>query len=78
MGEMRNTHKMVVGNVERKNHSGNLGIDGRIILEWVLEKQVFRSFELDSCSSAYGPVAGSCERGNELLGFKNAGNFLTS
>jgi hypothetical protein len=29
MGEMRNAYKILVGELERKNHSEDLGIDGR-------------------------------------------------
>jgi hypothetical protein len=35
---MRNVYKILAGNPERKNHSENLDIDGRIILEWMLGK----------------------------------------
>jgi len=27
-------------NLEGKDHSGRLGIDGKVILEWILEKQI--------------------------------------
>jgi hypothetical protein len=33
--------------------------------------------ELDSCGSRQGPVAGSCEDGNETLGSIKGGRFLT-
>jgi hypothetical protein len=32
-GEMRNIYKILVGEAGGKNHSENLGVDGRIILE---------------------------------------------
>jgi hypothetical protein len=35
MGEMRNTYSVLVGKSERKNHSEDLGVDRRIILEWM-------------------------------------------
>jgi hypothetical protein len=31
--------KSLSENVEVRDHSENVGVDGRIILEWVLEKQ---------------------------------------
>jgi hypothetical protein len=35
-------------------------------------------YELDSCSSGQGPVAGSCERDNELLAYMICWKFLNS
>jgi len=35
---MRNAYNILVGKPERKRPCGNLGIDGRIILEWFLGK----------------------------------------
>jgi hypothetical protein len=32
MGKMRNAYKILVGRPEVKNHSEDLGVDGRIIL----------------------------------------------
>jgi hypothetical protein len=37
-GEMRNVFKILVGKPEGKNHSEELGVDGWIILEWILGK----------------------------------------
>jgi len=33
---------------------------------------------MDASDSGQGPMAGSCEYGNELLGSIKPGNFLTS
>jgi hypothetical protein len=38
MGEMRNAYKILIGKPEGKNHSEELGVDGKIILEWFLRK----------------------------------------
>jgi hypothetical protein len=38
MGEMINAYSILVGKPEGKNHSEKLGVDGRIILEWMLGK----------------------------------------
>jgi hypothetical protein len=38
MGGMRNAYKILVGKLERTNHFEDLGVDGRIILEWILGK----------------------------------------
>jgi len=45
----------------------DLGIDGRTLLEWT-SKHSMKFCGLDLCGSGYGPVAVSCERGNELSG----------
>jgi hypothetical protein len=34
-GEMRNAHKILVGNSEGKRPLGNLGLNGMIILRWI-------------------------------------------
>jgi hypothetical protein len=34
MGEARNAHILLVGKPEGRNHLGDLGIDGRIVLKW--------------------------------------------
>jgi hypothetical protein len=39
MRKMRNTYSILVGKPERKNHSEDLGIDGKTILECILGKQ---------------------------------------
>jgi hypothetical protein len=38
MERMRNTYKILVGKPKGRDHSEDLGIDGRIILEWILLK----------------------------------------
>jgi hypothetical protein len=39
MGAMRNSFKFLVGNPEGKRPLEDLGVDGRIISEWILQKQ---------------------------------------
>jgi hypothetical protein len=39
MGEMRNAYKILCGNPEKRDHSENLVVDGKIILECILGKQ---------------------------------------
>jgi len=36
---MRNAYKISVGKPEGKNHSEDPGVDGKILLEWILVKQ---------------------------------------
>jgi hypothetical protein len=38
MGEMRNVYKVLVGILEATNHLEDLGVDVKIILEWMLGK----------------------------------------
>jgi hypothetical protein len=38
MAEMRNAYSILVGKPEGKNHSVDLGIDGKIILEGILRE----------------------------------------
>jgi hypothetical protein len=38
MGERRGAYRILVGKSEGRNHLENPGIDGRIILKWILEK----------------------------------------
>jgi hypothetical protein len=48
-----------------RDHLGDLGIDGNIILEWVLWKQVGRC-GMNAFVPGQAPVAGSCS--NEFSG----------
>jgi hypothetical protein len=36
---LKNVYKILFGRPEGRDHSEDLGIDGKIILEWILEKQ---------------------------------------
>jgi hypothetical protein len=38
MGERRSVYRFLVGKTEGKNHLGDPGVDGRIILRWILRK----------------------------------------
>jgi hypothetical protein len=37
MGEI-NACKILVGNLKGRDHSGDLGVDGRTVLEWIVGK----------------------------------------
>jgi hypothetical protein len=56
---MTNAYKLSVGKREGKNHSEDLGIDGRLILQWILGSKV-GGCGLDSSRSEQGPVAVCC------------------
>jgi hypothetical protein len=38
MGEERDVYRVLVGNRRERDHWGDPGIDGRIILGWILRK----------------------------------------
>jgi hypothetical protein len=38
MGEIRNAYKFLVINLKRRDFLEDLCVDGKIILEWILEK----------------------------------------
>jgi len=38
MGERRGVYRILVGNPKERDHFGDPGIDGRIILRWILRK----------------------------------------
>jgi hypothetical protein len=52
-----------------------LGVDGRIILEWILEKWEWRC-GLASYRSGQGPQTCSCKHGNEPSSCIKGGEFL--
>jgi hypothetical protein len=69
-------HVARMGKREGKRPLGRHGIDGRIILEWILE--MGWGHVLDRSSSGYGQVAGFCECGNEPSTFIKCGDLLAS
>jgi hypothetical protein len=38
MWEMRGVHGILVGKLEERDHWGDPGVDGRIILKWIFRK----------------------------------------
>jgi hypothetical protein len=38
VGKMRNMYSILVGSLKGRDHSEDIGVDGKIILEWILEK----------------------------------------
>jgi hypothetical protein len=40
--EMRNAYKIIVGKPNVRGYSGDLGVEGRIILKWIVGKQCWK------------------------------------
>jgi hypothetical protein len=66
----------LIGKPEGKSHSEDLDVDGRILLEWILQKYRLEMCEVDSSDSGQEPVACCCEHGNEPSGSIKGGEFL--
>jgi len=58
------------GNLSERDHLGDPGVDGRIIL-----RCIFRNWGVEAWTGQ-GQVAGTCECGNEPLGSIKCGEFL--
>jgi hypothetical protein len=39
MGERRGVYRVLAGKPEERNHLGDAGVDGRIILRWIFRKK---------------------------------------
>jgi hypothetical protein len=58
------------GNLWKRGHLEKMGVDGRMILEWISQKAAERAWTESRV------VAGSCEHGNEISGCIKCGEFL--
>jgi hypothetical protein len=63
MIKMRNAYKIYLKNLKGKYHLRDLNVDVSIILKLILNV-----CGLDLSDSGYGPMADSCEHGNEPSG----------
>jgi len=61
--------------LEGRDHSEDLRVYGRIILEWILGKLGVKMWA-GSMWLRIGPMAGCCEHGNEPSGSIKGGEFL--
>jgi hypothetical protein len=64
MGDKRGAYRILVGKHDGKRPPEDTGVDGRIILKYILEKWVGVVDRIDVAQDR-GQVAGSCESGNE-------------
>ena len=62
--------------MRERDHLGDPGVDGRIILSWIFRKRGCGGYGLDRAGSGYGQVAGTCECGDESSGSIKCGKFL--
>jgi hypothetical protein len=67
----------VYSDLNGRDHSEDLGVDGKIILELILGNRVGR-YGLDSADSRQGTMIGCCEHGNKPSASTKYGNFLFS
>jgi hypothetical protein len=67
MGNREVHTKLRSGKLVERNHLGDIGVDGNIILKLVLWNMV-RRWRLDSVGSGSSPVVGFCENSNEPVG----------
>jgi hypothetical protein len=44
LGDSRRVHRMLVGNLSQRDHLGDLGVAGRIILRWIFKKWDVRAW----------------------------------
>jgi len=63
------------GNPREKDHLGDAGVNGVIILVWIFRKW-YERHDLDRARSGQGQVMGTCEYGNKNSGYRNCGKFL--
>ena len=62
------------GNLRERDHLGDPGIDGRIILGWTFRKWMW-GYGLDQAGSGQRQMAGTCERDNEPSDSMKCGGF---
>jgi hypothetical protein len=68
MGEMRNSHKILVGKPEERDLSENLDVDGWVINSTMDLREIGRKgVDWIHLAQDRGSVAGSCKQGNEPL-----------
>jgi hypothetical protein len=77
MGESRGAYRILMGKLREEDHFIDSGVDGRIILKWILQKWN-GVHGLDRPGSGKGQVANFFECGGETSGCINEGDFLST
>jgi hypothetical protein len=77
MVESRGVYRALVGRPGEKKPLEDPGVDGRIILRWLLRKWGVMAWT-ESIWLRTGPGGSTCECGNEPSGTIKCGEFLTS
>jgi hypothetical protein len=75
MRERRGAYNVLLGKTEGKSPLEEAGVDGSIILKWII-KQWNRWYGLDYSGSGYGQVACFCKCGNEPSNSIKFGGFF--
>jgi hypothetical protein len=73
--ERRVVYRVLVGNLKERDHLGDPGVDGRIILRWIFRKWDVGVWTLSSWLRIR-QVGGTCECGNEPSGSMKCREFL--
>ena len=73
MGEERGAYRVLVGKPEGRNHWGDLGVDG-----WMILGSISRRWDVGIWTGLGWPrqMADACECGNEPSGSVKCGEFL--
>jgi len=74
MEDRRSSYRGLVGRLEEWIHLEDRGVDGSIILKWVVKN--WDGVDWIGLAQERGRVAGCCERGNEPSGSVKCGEFL--
>jgi hypothetical protein len=74
-GDERGVCRVSVGYLRERDHWGDPGADGRIILRWIFRK-CEGGYGLDWAGSGQKQFARNCECGNEPSGSIKCGAFL--
>jgi len=78
MEERRGVYRVLVGKPEGKNHLGDPGVDGRIILRWILRKWNVGGMDWIELAQDRNRWPAFVNAVMNLRVPSNAGNFLTS
>jgi hypothetical protein len=76
MRELKNEYKILSENLKGRYHLEDLGIDEKIILDWISGGKRMERCEVDASGSGQGPAGGSSEHGNEISGSIKDEEFL--